>query len=32
VVWSRVALAAHTMLEALAGAAIGIGFATLFLM
>jgi uncharacterized membrane protein len=32
VVWSRVALAAHTTLEALAGAAIGIGFATLFLM
>ena len=31
VIWSRVALGAHTSLEALAGAAVGAGFAVLFL-
>jgi hypothetical protein len=31
VVWSRVAPGAHTLLEALAGAAVGAGFAALFL-
>ena len=31
VVWSRVALKAHTLPQALAGAAVGIGFAILFL-
>src|SRR5215212_1192713 len=32
VVWSRVALGAHTVSEALAGAVVGIAFAILFLM
>jgi hypothetical protein len=32
VVWSRVALGAHTLTETLAGAAVGVGFAVLFLM
>ena len=32
VIWSRVALGAHTVLEALAGAAVGAVFATLFLV
>jgi hypothetical protein len=32
VVWSRVALGAHTLPETLAGAAVGVGFAVLFLM
>jgi len=31
VIWSRVALGAHTVLEALAGAAVGVVFADLFL-
>jgi membrane-associated phospholipid phosphatase len=32
VVWSRVALGAHTALEALVGAAVGVVFAVLFLV
>jgi membrane-associated phospholipid phosphatase len=32
VIWSRVALGAHTLLEALAGAAVGVVFAALFLV
>jgi hypothetical protein len=32
VIWARVALGAHTVPETLAGAAIGMGFAVLFLM
>lgn len=32
VVWSRVVLKAHTLPQALAGAAVGIGFAVLFLV
>lgn len=31
VVWARVSLGAHTLAEALAGAAVGIGFAVVFL-
>jgi membrane-associated phospholipid phosphatase len=31
VIWSRVALGAHTLPETLAGTAVGVGFAVLFL-
>jgi len=32
VVWSRVAVGAHTLMQALAGAAVGVGFAVAFLV